>query len=403
MDVSLVVDSVRRRPRGTADHDTGRGTLWGVLIALVSDCYAPRLGGIEVHVGDLAAHLRTAGHTVRVITATPGEPEVGLLRLIPPVPLGVPINPWAGPALKSLLRGADVVHVHMGIVAPFAHQAASIAVEQGTPTVLTWHSLVAGSPATRVLAASWRAWVDAGAVPTAVSTVAAAQVAQIVHRPHVEVLRNGLDLARWQPDGPLPHPTDDGPAHLVSATRFAVRKRPGALIAMMARVRAAMAPEQRPTLTILGNGPWLAPLRQVVGRSSMRAWVDLPGRVPRADLLEIYGRADLYVAASRREAFGIAALEARTAGLPTAGYAGSGVADIVKDGVGGVLATSDADMVERLCALLSDRGRLRAMSVYHREHVLTAHDWPRVARDTLHTYSSMRRQEDARTDRSSHR
>lgn len=374
-----------------------------MLIALVSDCYAPRLGGIEVHVADLAAHLRAAGHTVRVITATPGEREAGLLRLTPPVPLGVPINPWARPALTSLLRGADVVHVHQGIVAPFAHQAASIAVELHVPTVLTWHSLVAGSPATRVLARSWRAWVDAGAVPTAVSTVAAAQIAQVVHRPRVEVLRNGLDLARWHPDGPLPQQGDDGAAHVVSAMRFAVRKRPGALIAMMARVRAAMAPAQRPTLTILGDGPWLAPVQQVVALSALRAWVHLPGRVPRSDLLETYRRAHLYVAASRREAFGIAALEARTAGLPIAGYAGTGVADIVEHAVGGVLATSDADMVNRLGALLNDRKRLRAMSAYHREYVLAEHDWPRVARDTLHSYRSIGRQEDASTDRSAHR
>lgn len=377
-----------------AVHDKGHGTLCDVLIALVSDCYAPRLGGIEIHVADLAAHLREAGHTVCVITATPGEPEPGLLRLTPPVPLGAPINPWAKPALASLLAGADVVHVHIGIVAPFAHQAASVATELGTPTVVTWHSLVAGSPATGLLARSWRSWVAAGAVPTAVSTVAAAQVALVLGRPQVEVLRNGLDLARWRGDGPATGPANErseGPAHVVSATRFAVRKRPGALIAMTSRVRAAMTPQQRPTLTILGDGPWLAPLQQVVARSPLRGWVTLPGRVPRTDLLEIYRHADLYLAASRREAFGIAALEARTAGLPIAGYGKSGVTDIVEPGVGGVLATSDADMVKRLRELLNDRVHLGAMAAHHRERPLGAHHWPCVVRDTLHTYSSIGR------------
>ncbi len=374
-----------------AVHDKGYVTLCDVLIALVSDCYAPRLGGIEVHVADLAAHLREAGHTVCVITATPGEPEPGLLRLTPPVPLGVPINPWARPALTSLLRAVDVVHVHLGIVAPFAHQAASIATRLGVPTVVTWHSLVADSPATRLLARSWRSWIAAGAVPTAVSTVAAAQVARVLGRPQVEVLRNGLDLARWRYGGPETGPANErseGSAHVVSATRFAVRKRPGALIAMMSQVRAPMIPQQRPTLTILGDGPWLAPLQQVVSRSPLRDWVNLPGRVPRSDLLGIYRHADLYVAASRREAFGIAALEARTAGLPIAGFTCSGVADIVQPGVGGVMATSDADMVMHLRELLSDRARLRAMATHHREHTLEAHDWARVARDTLHTYAS---------------
>jgi len=377
-----------------AVHDKGHGTLCDVLIALVSDCYAPRLGGIEIHVADLAAHLREAGHTVRVLTATPGKPEPGLLRLTPPVPLGAPINPWAKPALASLLTGVDVVHVHMGIVAPFAHQGASVATALGTPTVLTWHSLVAGSPATAALARSWRSWVAAGAVPTAVSTVACAQLAQVLGRPPVQVLRNGLDLARWRVGLPVNGGANErveGPAHVVSATRFAVRKRPGALIAMMSRVRAAMAPQQRPTLTILGDGPWLASLQQVVARSPLSDWVTLPGRVPRTELLEIYRHADLYVAASRREAFGIAALEARTAGLPIAGYDNSGVADIVEPGVGGILATSDADMVKRLCELLTDRVRLGAMATHHRERPMGAHDWPSVVRDTLDTYSSIGR------------
>ena len=41
-------------------------------IALLSDCYLPRLGGIEVQVHDLAARLIDRGHEVVVLTATPG-------------------------------------------------------------------------------------------------------------------------------------------------------------------------------------------------------------------------------------------------------------------------------------------------------------------------------------------
>ena len=68
-----------------------------MFIALVSDCYLPRLGGIEVQVADLAEQLRAAGHTVLVLTATAGPEQDGVCRVDPPVPLGMPINPWAGP------------------------------------------------------------------------------------------------------------------------------------------------------------------------------------------------------------------------------------------------------------------------------------------------------------------
>ena len=43
-----------------------------VKVALLSDCYLPRLGGIEVQTHDLARHLVALGHEVEVFTATPG-------------------------------------------------------------------------------------------------------------------------------------------------------------------------------------------------------------------------------------------------------------------------------------------------------------------------------------------
>jgi hypothetical protein len=44
-----------------------------VRIVHISDCYPPRLGGIETQVRALAVRQAAAGHDVHVITATPGE------------------------------------------------------------------------------------------------------------------------------------------------------------------------------------------------------------------------------------------------------------------------------------------------------------------------------------------
>lgn len=369
-----------------------------MLIALVSDCYLPRLGGIEVQVADLAAQLRAAGHTVLVITATAGPRTEAVVRLSPPLPLGVPINPWAAASLRSVLAGADVVHIHLGVLAPFAHMAAEIATDLAKPTVLTWHSLVGDAAVTSVLARSWRSWVTRGALPTAVSRVAADQVASALGLDLVALLRNGIDLSRWRdvvaggsraprvPQTALRDSETRAEVHVVSAMRFAVRKRPLRLISMLATVRSGLAEEADLRLTVLGDGPWLRPLRAVVARSSLRAWVELPGRVSRAELLDRYRSADLYLAPSRREAFGIAALEARTAGLPVAGYADCGLSDIVEHGVGGVLARDDADLVTQLCALLPDRARLQDMAGHHRDHPLHEHEWSQVTAATLATY-----------------
>ena len=53
---------------------------------------------------------------------------------------------------------------------------------------------------------------------------------------------------------------------------------------------------------------------------------------------------------------GIAALEARTVGLPIVGRAGSGVAEFVADDVNGYLAESDDDMVRCLTSLVIHPG-----------------------------------------------
>ena len=42
-------------------------------IAHVTDFYLPRLGGIEMHVSDLAARQVALGHEVTVVTSSPSE------------------------------------------------------------------------------------------------------------------------------------------------------------------------------------------------------------------------------------------------------------------------------------------------------------------------------------------
>ena len=41
-------------------------------VAMLTDCYPPRLGGIESQVRDLSRQLVLAGHEVEVFTATAG-------------------------------------------------------------------------------------------------------------------------------------------------------------------------------------------------------------------------------------------------------------------------------------------------------------------------------------------
>ena len=109
----------------------------------------------------------------------------------------------------------------------------------------------------------------------------------------------------------------------------------------------------------------------------MSGWVELTGRVDRARLLATYRGADVYVAPARLESFGIAALEARAAGLPVVARADSGVREFVEDGVDGLLARDDDEMVAAVVRLVCEPV-LRQRIAEHNRAVAPQQNWAHV-------------------------
>ncbi|KQZ90421.1 hypothetical protein ASD62_15155 [Phycicoccus sp. Root563] len=358
-------------------------------VALLTDCYLPRLGGIEVQTHDLAAQLQARGHEVEVFTATSGAlgerhgvvevvDDVPVHRMALRLPWELPVNPLAPPEVRRRLRsgGFDVAHVHMGVVSPFATDLAGVALGLGLPTAVTWHCLMERSrPVFRLLGHA-RRWAEQGAALSAVSGVAAASVRTVVGDHEVRVFPNGIDPARWTPpDGGVRD--HGGPVEVVASMRFAARKRPLAVLEVASRARALLPADHEMRLTIFGEGPERRRLEKFVATNAMGDWVHLPGRVTRDELRENYWRSHLYLTPARLEAFGIAALEARTAGLPVLARADTGVGDFVVDGVDGVLGADDNALVAGLVQLVTDDA-LRHRIAAHNASVAPEQSWPAV-------------------------
>jgi glycogen synthase len=358
-----------------------------VKIALLSDCFLPRLGGIEVQVHDLAVRLIERGHEVEVFTATPGRhgerggfvervDGVAVHRLALKLPFELPVNPLAPRMLRQRLAdgGFAVAHIHMGVVSPFAVDCARVATGMGLPTAMTWHCMLGPLEPVFRAAGYVRTWASRGVAMSAVSAVAAAPLQRIVGSRSVgsvgcvvNVLSNGIDVSRWAT------PADHAPARepgdgirVVSAMRLAARKRPVPLLRIMARVRALVPAETAIRLDIFGEGPDLVRLERFVAAHDMSGWVHLPGRVPRDELRERYAGADIYVAPAPLESFGIAALEARTVGLPVVGRLGSGVEEFVKDGLNGYVAADDRALAGCVASLVIDDELRWSMTAYNR-------------------------------------
>jgi phosphatidylinositol alpha 1,6-mannosyltransferase len=333
-----------------------------VRIAHVSDCYLPRTGGIETQVRELAIAQAHRGDEPWVITATPGAGDqrsgrglldgIGVVRLAAKMPADLPVHPRTRAGVRSILAAqpSDVAHVHLGAVSPFAWGALRALAELRMPTVVTVHSM--WGPLSRGGYRAARALLTRpGVVVSAVSEVAAAPVAAALGL-RVGVLPNAIDPGPWRQPSPVPR--NPGELRVVTVARLAPRKRVGALLRAVARAQVLLGPDVHVTTTIIGDGPQRARLERAARRLDMHA--RFTGRLSAEGIREAFTDADVFAQASVLESFGIAALEARTFGLPVVARAQAGTGEFIHDGVEGLLAVDDEDLGAALALLGRDPG-----------------------------------------------
>jgi glycosyltransferase involved in cell wall biosynthesis len=341
-----------------------------VRIVHVTDCYLPRLGGIELQVHDLASRQVAAGHDVTVVTTTAG-----------PSPVGEPLRVRrSGPGraericyrhtrsgVSGLTRTLDrynLVHVHASSFSPLAFLAAHHAAGRGVPTVATVHSLWAKATPLFRAADGLTGWGDWQVAWSAVSNAAAVPLRRIVPRPdEVTILANGVDPEQWRVDH---SPAPPGKLRIAAVSRLARRKRLLQLMEILDEVNGRLPRGCSLDVRILGEGPQRNDIERYLRQHHMDGWVHLLGRRTRAEIRSTFARSDLFVAPASLESFGIAALEARCAGLPVVALAGTGVEDFVAPGQEGWLVGSDAAMVETIVSLARSPEVLARVAAHNR-------------------------------------
>jgi glycosyltransferase involved in cell wall biosynthesis len=231
----------------------------------------------------------------------------------------------------------------------------------------------------------WDRWPVAW---SAVSSIAAEPLQRILGpRTPVTVLPNGADLP-----GRTATDTRRDPSHVVIATvgRLSTRKRPMALLRMLLQARARIPDAIRLEALIAGDGPDFQLLQRFIDRHNMSGWVHLSGPINHAQIGDFYTNADFYVAPARLESFGIAALEARAAGLPVVAYAATGIADFIRHDIEGLLGGSDDDMIAHIVRLATNRSTLDRIR-RHNTHNPPAITWSDVLELTDMTYARAQR------------
>lgn len=359
-------------------------------VALVCDWFLPRVGGIELHLRDLALALRAAGVDARIVTTVRGEEVVDgvpVHRVRTPLMPGAGVAYWPGMLheIERLIRreAFDVVHAHASVVSPVAFGGALAARQAGLPSVVTFHSMLHRSSFLLGASDALFGWRERGVVLSAVSSVVAAQVARWIPGANVGVLPNGLDTGFWR--GRVDAPTE-GEIIFASAIRLSRKKRPLRLIRAFADAVRFVAGTPPMRLVVAGTGPEAGPMRRLADELGVGERVELPGQLSRVALRDLYARSHAFVLPSERESFGIAALEARVAGLPVVAMMASGVRDFVRQGVDGLLARDDAELSRHISRLTLDtpfRDYVR-----HRNSVtVPPYDWSDVRAMHLEFYA----------------
>nr|WP_249420353.1 glycosyltransferase family 4 protein [Rhabdothermincola salaria] len=338
---------------------------------------------------DLARNLRAQGHDVVAVTPTAGPDEVDGVRVrrmdVPLLPFDVPFTPRTFRLVTDLLleEEVDVAHFHGGIASPMVYLALRRAQALGIPSVVTLHCM--WSYATPLFAGLDRAvgWSRWPIVLSAVSDVAAQPLRRIAGPGHpVIVLPNGIDEAAWRVPSAPPRP---GVVTLVSVMRLAPRKRPLQLLKIIRQVNESLPVDLSLRLVVIGDGPELGQLEKYVRTNGLTGVVELVGRRTRDEIKGFYAAADAFVAPANLESFGIAALEARCAGLPVVAKARTGIREFVEHGREGLLAVSDRDMVDQLRRIVVDADLRRRIAEHNRREPSPV-DWSVVVGRNVEAY-----------------
>ena len=362
-------------------------------IALVTPYSWTYPGGVNRHVEALADEFTESGHDVRVLA--PWDPPDRLTRLLhkgPPEERERPsylrtlgrsmafgMNgsvsnnspfPTAAPLLRRELDAfrPDVVHVHEPPAGFIGWDAVSY---KRAPTVATFHAYSTKAVPNHIanLAGARRKFNQLNA-RIAVS-VAAAWTGQRWFGGEYTIVPNGVDL-----DGPPTGPKPDAD-HL--RVLFVGRPEERKGLPVLLQAFEGLVEHVPARLTVVGAGP--DDVHRYLSESSVEPAVEALGRVEHAELWRRLHEADVLCAPSLSgESFGMILTEAFAAGTPVIASNIAGYADVVTDGVDGVLVPpADAQrLAEELQALHHEPRRRIAMGKAARNSA-ARYAWPRVA------------------------
>jgi glycosyltransferase involved in cell wall biosynthesis len=324
-----------------------------VKVLVVSGIWPPDVGGPASHAPQVAAFLLARGHEVAVVTTAREQPA----------PQPYPVH-WIS---RSLPKG--LVHVRTGLEVTRRARAADVVYTTGMFGRSAAGAVLARRPYVIKLTADpaferarRRGIVDGGVDEfqaedggLKVRVLRGARDAELRGAAHVFTPSTWLsELAvSWGVDAArvsvLPNPAPVLPVLPPREELRASFGMNGATLAFAGRLTAqkalevaleALARVDDVALLIAGEGDRRGPLEAKTAELGLGSRVRFLGAVPRERIVELFRAADATVLSSSWENFPHTVVESLAAGTPVLATATGGVAEVVRDGVNGLLVPS---------------------------------------------------------------
>jgi len=286
--------------------------------------------------------------------------------------------------LASRLADDGVQHLHVHFAAEMAEWAWVVQRDAGIPYTLTVHArdLYCPRPSLADVLASARRVVT-------ISEYNAAHLRALGLPPdRVTVVRQGLEL----PPDPGPRPSrGDRPLRVLSVGRLVAKKGHDLLVEA---VGALAADGHDLHLDLVGDGPLAGRLASLAAEHE--APVTWHGAQPRERVLDLLGRADLFVLACRMDAEGdrdgipVSLMEAMARRVPVVSTDVSGIPELVENDLTGCVVPPDDGraLAAVMASLDTDPARCVRLAAEARSRVQAEHDLARQVRRLLHTIRS---------------
>ncbi|MBC7989400.1 MAG: glycosyltransferase family 4 protein [Luteimonas sp.] len=295
------------------------------------------------------------------------------------------------PRVLSAIRGADLVHVH-GIDFFYDYLALTRPLH-GKPMVVSTHGGFFHTAYASTLKRLWfhsitRASARAYRRVIATSHNDGDLFAGVVDAGRLRVIENGVDVEKFAGQGnPMPGKT------LIGFGRWSTNK---GIVETLDLLRHLLASDDAWRLILAGREFDLgrADLEREIARRGLQSQVELAEAPSQAELGRLIGRAQYFVSLSRHEGFGIAAIEAMSAGLVPILSAIPPYEKLVSESATGLLVRTDqldaAGRAVRACVDIGDAAfaarRLQAM-----RHV-ARYDWRHVVGRYVDEYQRAHRE-----------